>query len=100
MVPSSRRSRRTGFGAHTRRRIDRAVNVQRTFRCCTSEVGEARRFVTTAPADAEVTAESVVDAARWAVSELASNAIEHAETGFEVTVDVIDDVRTTVHDGS
>jgi anti-sigma regulatory factor (Ser/Thr protein kinase) len=57
-------------------------------------------FVAAALEEGGVRASSVVEPALLAVSELATNAVQHAGTGFEVLVDTAATVRITVVDDS
>lgn len=76
------------------------MEVRRAFDRSADAVREARRFVTAALVEAEVPHGSVLDLAQLAVSELATNAVQHAGTRFEVAVGVDSCVRIAVHDGS
>ena len=72
------------------------VREARRFPCAPQSVAEARLFVAaalTAAGRAEM-----VDSARLVVSELATNAIQHAESDFDVEVDIGDVVRVAVCD--
>ena len=62
---------------------DPAVICQETFPSVTSSVPGARRFATNALADVPAGA---LDEVRLMVSELATNAIEHAMTSFDVII--------------
>lgn len=77
------------------------MHCRRRFRRDPHDVAGARRFVAAVLTESGVELDAaVVDVALLAVSELATNAIEHAESDFEVSVDVDSVVRIAVHDGS
>jgi len=57
-------------------------------------------FVAAVLEEGGVLARSVVEPALLAVSELATNAVQHAGTGFEVVVDTASTLRITVMDDS
>ena len=78
-----------GAGLVTRRAFDRSA----------VSVAQARLFVAAALADGGLVS-PVVDLALVAVSEMATNAVNHARTGFEVAVDTGRSVRITVTDAS
>jgi anti-sigma regulatory factor (Ser/Thr protein kinase) len=76
------------------------VAVRRAFDPSPLSVGQARLFVAAALADGGISTTVVVESALLAVSELATNALQHAKTAFEVVVDSSEAVRITVVDGS
>ena len=67
----------------------------REFAPSVGSVREARRFVTEVLNDCST---SVRDRVALMVSELATNAVKHARTGFKVEIDVSDTVRVEVRD--
>jgi anti-sigma regulatory factor (Ser/Thr protein kinase) len=86
-------------GARGQRSVGRHdVSVCRGFERSSTSVGDARRFVAAALASGGVISPFVVDSALLAVSELATNAVEHGGSGFEVTVDTDTAIRITVTD--
>ena len=72
--------------------------VRRTFEPVPNSVGETRRFVAAALLEADLA--QLTDLALLAVSELASNAVEHARTSFEVCVTTDGPLEIAVIDGS
>ncbi len=68
---------------------------RRTFSCTPGDVPAARRFVRET---LEGQPAGVVEAAEVMTSELATNAIRHAQTGFEITIDVGEELRVEVRD--
>lgn len=77
------------------------MKCRRRFRRDPHDVAGARRFVAAVLTESGIEFDpAVVDMALLAVSELATNAIEHAESDFEVTIVVDRAVRIAVHDGS
>ena len=74
--------------------------ARRAFDRAAVSVAQARLFVSAALADAGIVSPVVVDSALLAVSELATNALQHAMCGFEVVVDSAATLRITVIDGS
>lgn len=73
------------------------VELKRHFDATPQAVGEARRFLRAAVADCyadEVTADIEI-----ALSELATNAVRHAGTAFDVRVTTNGHVRIEVEDG-
>ena len=76
------------------------VHARRMFAGDPDAVRDARWFVADVLAEAHLDGGSVADLAALAVSELATNAVEHARSPFEVVVDVGDVVRIAVHDDS
>jgi anti-sigma regulatory factor (Ser/Thr protein kinase) len=74
------------------------MQVHRSFDPQPTAVGEARRFVAAALAEAGHGDAAVVDLAMLVTSELASNAVEHAGTAFEVTVETRPGLRIAVAD--
>lgn len=69
--------------------------IEQTFEPAPEEIGAARRFVRRAAGDWEVAADLVLVA-----SELATNAIRHAGTAFEVWLKVDSVIRLEVADES
>jgi len=76
------------------------VSVRRPFEPAAGSVAAARRFVATTLAAAGLDSPAILEPALVAVSELATNAVVHARTRFEVEVDTTPSVRITVSDGS
>jgi anti-sigma regulatory factor (Ser/Thr protein kinase) len=76
------------------------VSIRRPFEPAAASVAAARRFVATTLADAGLDTPAILDPALVAVSELATNAVVHARTWFEVEVDTTPSVRITVIDRS
>jgi anti-sigma regulatory factor (Ser/Thr protein kinase) len=78
-----------------------AMLVRRRFGHAPTSIGEARRFVAATLADSSGADGVFLDTALLAVSELATNALLHARTEFDVVVDVQDaTVSIGVIDGS
>ena len=71
------------------------MTAARSFECRPEAVTAARRFVreTLSGESAEV-----LDAAELMASELTSNCVRHAETSFDVSVRVGEDIRVEVRD--
>ena len=72
--------------------------MRRRFEASPSAIREARAFLQSAVAgrlDPEVESDLVL-----VMSELASNAVRHAQTPFEVAIEVDDKIRIEVEDGS
>ena len=76
------------------------MSIRRPFEPAPASVAAARRFVATTLADAGLDTPAILKPALVAVSELATNAVVHARTRFEVEVDTTPSVRITVIDGS
>ena len=72
------------------------MRARKRFSCSLESIAGARRFVATALADAG--RNEVVEPARLVVSELATNAIKHAGSGFDVEIDIGPIVRLAVYD--
>ena len=72
------------------------TSAAQSFDCLPAAVREARRLVreTLSGCDAEL-----IDSAELLTSELASNCVRHARTGFEVRISVREEVRIEVRDG-
>ena len=80
-------------------------HASRRFAAVASSVGGARRFLLSVLTDRRESGETAegAGAAALMLSELATNAVRHASTDFEVTVDVAPDgrhVRVGVSDGA
>jgi anti-sigma regulatory factor (Ser/Thr protein kinase) len=71
------------------------VKVARSFECRPEAVTAARRFVRGA---LEGESPEVIDAAELMASELTSNCVRHAGTGFDVEVSVGEKIRIDVRD--
>jgi anti-sigma regulatory factor (Ser/Thr protein kinase) len=71
------------------------MTERRSFDCRPEAVTAARRFVRDALSGE--TAE-VIDAAELMASELTSNCVRHAETSFDVSVHVREEIKVEVHD--
>ena len=72
------------------------MNIQQRFPCAPSSIARARHF---AAAHLEMLAKSDTDAVLLLVSELATNAIRHASSGFTLAIDVQDEtIRVSVED--
>lgn len=69
------------------------MTVSARFVGRSASVGEARRFTTSALADLSG---EITDAAALMVSELATNALVHADAEFEVTIDVTETAVSVV----
>jgi anti-sigma regulatory factor (Ser/Thr protein kinase) len=67
----------------------------RRFRCQPGAVTAARRFVRDVLSDRPL---ELVDAAELMVSELATNCVRHAQTGFEMTIHSDGQIRVEVRD--
>ena len=66
------------------------MNAERSFQCKPQAVTAARRWVREALSGEGA---DVIDAAELMTSELTSNCVRHAGTGFEVTVRGGDEIR-------
>ena len=71
------------------------MTAARSFQCRPEEVTAARRFVRETLSGEET---DLVDAAELMASELTSNCVRHAETAFDVSVHVRDEIRVEVCD--
>jgi anti-sigma regulatory factor (Ser/Thr protein kinase) len=71
------------------------VTARRSFECLPEAVTAARRFVREALGGESA---EVMDAAELMASELTSNCVRHAGTGFDVTVRVGEQIRVEVRD--
>jgi len=71
------------------------MRTSRRFPCRRESVTAARRFVREA---LRGQAAEVVDAVELMTSELTSNSVRHAETGFELVLSVRDELRVDVRD--
>lgn len=71
------------------------TSAAQSFDCRPAAVRDARRLVrdTLDGRDAEL-----IDAAELLTSELASNCVRHAQTGFEVRISALEEVRIEVRD--
>lgn len=69
---------------------------RRRFRCDPREIAAARRFAREVLAGC---APEVVEAAELMVSELATNCVRHARTGFELAIEASAAIRVEVRDG-
>jgi anti-sigma regulatory factor (Ser/Thr protein kinase) len=67
----------------------------RSFECRPEAVSAARRFVREALSGEGA---DVIDAAELMASELTSNCVRHAETSFDVSVHVREDIKVEVRD--
>jgi anti-sigma regulatory factor (Ser/Thr protein kinase) len=76
-----------------------ATYLRRTFEPSPESVSEARAFLREALAD-RAGDDDVVDELQLALSELATNAVRHAGTPFEVVVQTEGHVRIAVEDAS
>jgi anti-sigma regulatory factor (Ser/Thr protein kinase) len=71
------------------------VTAARSFECRPEAVTAARRFVRSTLSGEDV---ELIDAAELMASELTSNCVRHAQTPFEVTVQVRGEIRVEVSD--
>jgi len=71
------------------------VTDARRFRCQPEAVTAARRFVRDVLSDRPL---ELVDAAELMASELATNCVRHAHTGFEMTIHSDSEIRVEVRD--
>ena len=78
----------------------RVGEVRRTFPPTPTSVRDARHFLRTVIGDIIAENEELLLAAQVVVSELAANAVEHAQSTFEVVIVVDDELTIAVHDCS
>ena len=71
------------------------MTASRSFECRPEAVTAARRFVRGALAGESA---ELIDAAELMASELTSNCVRHAGTGFDVSVSVGEEIRVDVRD--
>ena len=80
--------------------MKRVGEVRRAFPPTPASVREARQFLRTTIAEIIAENEELLLAAQLVVSELATNAVEHAQSTFEVVIVVDEELTIAVHDCS
>jgi anti-sigma regulatory factor (Ser/Thr protein kinase) len=71
------------------------VTASRTFPCRAAAVPAARRFVRDVLSEQS---QQIAEAAELMACELATNSVRHAETGFELVIELHDEIRIEVRD--